>query len=219
LKRPLLIIFLVLLIDQTLKFWIKTNMYLGQEFHLAGDWFIIHFTENNGMAFGLEFAGEYGKLALSLFRIFAIGGIGWYLNHLVKNKAHVVLISSIAFIFAGALGNIIDSTFYGVIFSSSEFQLASLFPAEGGYSSLLHGKVVDMFYFPILKGNFPDWVPFWGGDYFIFFRPVFNIADASISVGVILILLFQGVIFKDTDTKKEGTSDSVDTTTEGSEVK
>ncbi|OQA12323.1 MAG: lipoprotein signal peptidase [Bacteroidetes bacterium ADurb.Bin397] len=218
-KRPLLIIFLVLLIDQTLKFWIKTNMYLGQEFHLAGDWFIIHFTENNGMAFGLEFAGEYGKLALSLFRIFAIGGIGWYLNHLVKNKAHVVLISSIAFIFAGALGNIIDSTFYGVIFSSSEFQLASLFPAEGGYSSLLHGKVVDMFYFPILKGNFPDWVPFWGGDYFIFFRPVFNIADASISVGVILILLFQGVIFKDTDTKKEGTSDSVDTTTEGSEVK
>lgn len=194
-------------------------MYLGQEFHLAGDWFIIHFTENNGMAFGLEFAGEYGKLALSLFRIFAIGGIGWYLNHLVKNKAHVVLISSIAFIFAGALGNIIDSTFYGVIFSSSEFQLASLFPAEGGYSSLLHGKVVDMFYFPILKGNFPDWVPFWGGDYFIFFRPVFNIADASISVGVILILLFQGVIFKDTDTKKEGTSDSVGTTTEGSEVK
>lgn len=194
-------------------------MYLGQEFHLAGDWFIIHFTENNGMAFGLEFAGEYGKLALSLFRIFAIGGIGWYLNHLVKNKAHVVLISSIAFIFAGALGNIIDSTFYGVIFSSSEFQLASLFPAEGGYSSLLHGKVVDMFYFPILKGNFPDWVPIWGGDYFIFFRPVFNIADASISVGVILILLFQGVIFKDTDIKKDGTSDSIDTTTEGSEVK
>ncbi len=194
-------------------------MYLGQEFHLAGDWFIIHFTENNGMAFGLEFAGEYGKLALSLFRIFAIGGIGWYLNHLVKNKAHVVLISSIAFIFAGALGNIIDSTFYGVIFSSSEFQLASLFPAEGGYSSLLHGKVVDMFYFPILKGNFPDWVPFWGGDYFIFFRPVFNIADASISVGVILILLFQGVIFKDTDTKKDGTSDSIDTVAEATQVK
>lgn len=194
-------------------------MYLGQEFHIAGDWFIIHFTENNGMAFGLEFAGEYGKLALSLFRIFAIGGIGWYLNHLVKNKAHVVLISSIAFIFAGALGNIIDSTFYGVIFSSSEFQLASLFPAEGGYSSLLHGKVVDMFYFPILKGNFPDWVPFWGGDYFIFFRPVFNIADASISVGVILILLFQGVIFKDTDTKKDGTSHSVDTAAEGAEIK
>jgi signal peptidase II len=194
-------------------------MYLGQEFHIAGDWFIIHFTENNGMAFGLEFAGEYGKLALSLFRIFAIGGIGWYLNHLVKNKAHVVLISSIAFIFAGALGNIIDSTFYGVIFSSSEFQLASLFPAEGGYSSLLHGKVVDMFYFPILKGHFPDWVPFWGGDYFTFFRPVFNIADASISIGVILILLFQGVIFKDTDTQKDGNSDSIVTTAEGTEVK
>ena len=194
-------------------------MYLGQEFHIAGDWFIIHFTENNGMAFGLEFAGEYGKLALSLFRIFAIGGIGWYLNHLVKNKAHVVLISSIAFIFAGALGNIIDSTFYGVIFSSSEFQLASLFPAEGGYSSLLHGKVVDMFYFPILKGHFPDWVPFWGGDYFTFFRPVFNIADASISIGVILILLFQGVIFKDTDTKEDGVPDSINATTESAEIK
>ena len=194
-------------------------MYLGQEFHIAGDWFIIHFTENNGMAFGLEFAGEYGKLALSLFRIFAIGGIGWYLNHLVKNKAHVVLISSIAFIFAGALGNIIDSTFYGVIFSSSEFQLASLFPAEGGYSSLLHGKVVDMFYFPILKGHFPDWVPFWGGDYFTFFRPVFNIADASISIGVILILLFQGVIFKETDTKKDGVPDSINATTESAEIK
>jgi signal peptidase II len=126
----------------------------------------------------------------------AVGGIGWYLNHLVKIKAHVMLISAMAFIFAGALGNIIDSVFYGVIFSSSEFQLAQLFPPDGGYSSFLHGKVVDMFYFPVFKGVFPNWVPFWGGEYFVFFRPVFNVADSSISTGVGLIILFQSVIFK-----------------------
>lgn len=196
-KRPFIIIFLVLLIDQSIKFWIKTNMYLGQEFHIAGNWFIIHFTENNGMAFGLEFAGEYGKLFLSLFRIAAVAGIGYYLNYLVKTKAHGVLISGMAFIFAGALGNIIDSTFYGMIFSSSEYQLAQLFPEGGGYATFLHGKVVDMLYFPIISGHFPDWLPVWGGDYFTFFRPVFNIADSSITIGVILILLFQSVIFKE----------------------
>lgn len=196
-KRPFIIIFLVLLIDQSLKFWIKTNMYLGQEFHIAGNWFIIHFTENNGMAFGLEFAGEYGKLFLSLFRIAAVAGIGYYLNYLVKTKAHGVLISGMAFIFAGALGNIIDSTFYGMIFSSSEYQLAQLFPEGGGYATFLHGKVVDMLYFPIISGHFPEWLPVWGGDYFTFFRPVFNIADSSITIGVILILLFQSVIFKE----------------------
>lgn len=196
-KRPILIIFLVLLLDQILKFWIKTNMYLGQEFHIIGDWFIIHFTENNGMAFGMEFAGEFGKLFLSVFRIIALAGIGWYLHLLVKQKAHYMLITAISLIFAGAMGNIIDSTFYGVIFSSSEFQMAQLFPPSGGYSSLLHGKVVDMFYFPVLKGYFPDWFPIWGGEYFVFFRPVFNIADASISTGVALIILFQSVIFKE----------------------
>jgi signal peptidase II len=195
-KRPLLIILLVLIADQALKFWIKTNMYLGQEFQIIGDWFIIHFTENNGMAFGMEFAGEYGKMFLSIFRLVALTGIGWYLVHLNKTKAHPLFITSMALIFAGALGNIIDSMFYGMIFSSSEFQMAQLFPPGGGYSSFLHGKVVDMFYFPIIKGMMPDWVPFWGGEYFIFFRPVFNIADASISVGVGIILFFQSVMFK-----------------------
>lgn len=171
-------------------------MYLGQEFAIAGNWFILHFTENNGMAFGMEFAGEYGKLFLSLFRILAVCVIGWYLFGLVKTKAHPVFITSIAMIMAGAMGNIIDSTFYGMIFSSSEYQLAQLFPPGGGYSSLLHGRVVDMFYFPIIKGVIPEWVPFWGGDYFVFFRPVFNIADASITMGVALIILFQKAIFR-----------------------
>ena len=214
-RQPAIIILLVLLVDQTLKFWIKTNMYLGQEFHIAGDWFIIHFTENNGMAFGLEFAGEYGKLFLSLFRIVAVIGIGWYLNELVKEKAHRLLIISMSLILAGAIGNIIDSTFYGVLFSSSDFRLAEFMPAEGGYATLLHGKVVDMFYFPIFKGFLPEWVPFWGGDYFIFFRPVFNIADTSISIGVGLILAFQSIIFKkeksDTTTPEpEGASQQAD---------
>ncbi|MEJ2882767.1 lipoprotein signal peptidase [Pedobacter sp. GR22-6] len=180
--KPLLIIFLVLLADQVLKTWIKTNMFLGQEFKIIGNWFIIHFTENNGMAFGLEFGGEFGKLALSLFRIAAVGGIGYGLHYLIKHKYHRGLILNVALIFAGALGNIIDSVLYGVIY---------------GYAGLFHGRVVDMFYFPILQGNFPAWLPVWGGEDFIFFRPVFNIADAAISVGVVIILLFQKTYFKE----------------------
>jgi len=196
--KPFFLVFFILLADQLLKFWIKLNMTLGQEFHIIGDWFIIHFTENNGMAFGMEFGGEAGKLALTLFRIAAVCGIGYGIVYLIKHKYHRGLILNVAMIFAGAMGNIIDSTFYGMIFSeSSYFAPAKLFPPEGGYSSLFHGKVVDMFYFPIIQGVFPSWVPLWGGEDFIFFRPVFNIADAAISVGVILILIFQKRYFKE----------------------
>jgi signal peptidase II len=180
--KPLLVIFFVLLADQLLKTWIKTNMYLGQEFKIIGNWFIIHFTENNGMAFGLEFGGEFGKLALSLFRIAAVAGIGYGLHYLIQRKYHRGLILNVALIFSGALGNIIDSVFYGKIY---------------GYETLFHGRVVDMFYFPILQGVFPSWVPIWGGEDFIFFRPVFNIADAAIFVGVVLILVFQKSYFKE----------------------
>jgi len=180
--KPLLLIFLVLLADQASKTWIKTNMYLGQEFKILGDWFIIHFTENNGMAFGLEFGGEFGKLALSLFRIIAVGGIGYGLFYMIKRHYHRGLILNVALIFAGALGNIIDSVFYGVIYK---------------YESLFHGRVVDMLYFPIVKGTFPTWFPVWGGEAFEFFRPVFNLADAAISVGVITILIFQKTYFKE----------------------
>ena len=180
--KPLLIIFLVLLADQVLKTWIKTNMYIGQEFKIIGNWFIIHFTENNGMAFGLEFGGEFGKLALSLFRIFAVAGIGYGLHYLIQKKYHRGLILNVALIFSGALGNIIDSVFYGKIY---------------GYAELFHGRVVDMFYFPIMEGHFPSWFPIWAGEEFVFFRPVFNIADAAISVGVIIILIFQKTYFKE----------------------
>lgn len=175
-------------------------MYLGQEFKVMGDWFIIHFTENNGMAFGMEFEGTFGKLFLSLFRIFAVFGIGAYLYTLVKKKANKKLITSMSLIFAGAMGNILDSIFYGKLFSSSEYQIATFLPKEGGYASFLHGKVVDMFYFPVLEGHFPQWFPLWGGEDFIFFRPVFNVADSSITIGVFLILIFQSTIFHD---KKE----------------
>ncbi len=165
-------------------------MYMGQEFRIA-NWFIIHFTENNGMAFGLELGGESGKMFLSIFRILASLAIGWYLLHLIRKKAHPGLIISFSFIFAGAMGNIIDSVFYGVIFSDSYHGVAQMFPAGGGYAGFLHGQVVDMLYFPLISGVFPDWFPVWGGESFLFFRPVFNIADSSISTGAVLFLLFQ----------------------------
>lgn len=191
-RKPILLIILVLVIDQALKVWIKTNMMLGQEIAFF-DWFIIHFTENKGMAFGMEFGGNIGKYILSIFRIIAIAAIGFYLTRLVELNTKKGIVFSIALILAGAIGNMIDSAFYGLIFSESYGQVASVF--KGGYSGILQGKVVDMFYFPLFKGVLPSWIPFKGGDYFIFFRPVFNIADAAISVGVINLLLFHRKFF------------------------
>lgn len=194
-KKSLLIVFLVLLIDQILKVWVKTHMYLGEEFSVLGNWFIIHFTENPGMAFGMEFGGGYGKLFLSVFRIFAVLGIAWYLHKLIKEKAPNLVIVSLSLILAGAIGNIIDSVFYGVLFSDSLNQLASFMPQEGGYTSLLHGRVVDMLYFPLIEGHFPSWSPIWANEQFMFFRPVFNIADTAISFGVGILLVFQRSFF------------------------
>jgi signal peptidase II len=186
-----ILVFVILLLDQILKIWIKTNMFIGQEYHIAGDWFIIHFTENNGMAFGFELGGEFGKIALSIFRIVAVGFIGYYIYKLSKTKVATGYVLSIAGIFAGAMGNILDSAFYGMIFNRSYYLTVSdVFPKEGGYAPFLYGKVVDMFYFPLINGHFPDWFPFWAGEEFLFFRPVFNVADASITVSVIVIILF-----------------------------
>lgn len=194
---PLSVVILIIIIDQVSKVWIKTHMELGEEFTVLGNWFIIHFTENNGMAFGLELYGEYGKLALSVFRVVAVSVIGYYLFNLPRKNASPGLMFAGALIFAGALGNIIDSAFYGMIFEHSYNQVATVFSAGGGYSSFLHGKVVDMLYFPLYEGFLPQWIPIWGGEYFIFFRPVFNVADSAITIGVISILLFQRDIFKD----------------------
>lgn len=217
-KRAIFIIIIILLIDQVSKVYIKTNFVLSEEIKVFGlDWFRIHFLENNGMAWGKEFGGKSGKLFLTLFRLVAIAGIGYWLYDAVKNNAHKILITAIAFIFAGALGNIIDSVFYGIFFSDSYRKVATFLPAEGGYNSLFYGKVVDMLYFPIvdtilpdwvpsISFDFPEWLPVIGGDHFslfenrnlTFFDPVFNVADTAISSGVGLLIVFNKTIFPKT---------------------
>jgi len=162
---------------------------LGQEKPIF-NWFIIHFTENNGMAFGLEFGGDVGKTFLTIFRIVVVIIGIYYVKSIIKPQLSVGALIALGLVIGGAIGNIIDSTFYGIVFSDSYNAVAAFIPEFGGYSSLLHGKVVDMFYFPIINSHYPNWFPILGGNHFIFFRPVFNIADAGISVGIFLILLF-----------------------------
>ena len=174
---------------------------LGDEIIIAKNWFILHFVENNGMAFGLEFGNNIGKYFLSIFRLLAIGAIGWYISKLWKKEVPFGLVACFSLIMAGAIGNILDSAFYGLIFNESYGHVATLFPAGGGYSSFLQGRVVDMFYFPLISGHYPQWLPYVGGDDFIFFRPVFNLADSSISVGITLILIFYRKFFEEKSTE------------------
>lgn len=195
-----LVIILVLIIDQALKFYIKLNFQMGEGVPILGlNWAYLHFIENQGMAFGITLGGEIGKLALSLFRIVAVILLGMYIHRLNKEKAHMGLLVSFALIFAGALGNIIDSAFYGLIFSESPYHggVAHLVPFGQGYASFLHGSVVDMFYFPIIDTVWPSWVPFVGGGELKFFRPVFNVADSAITIGVALLIIFYNSFFKE----------------------
>ena len=189
-KKPLIVISLILLIDQIVKFWIKLNFTLGEELFLIGDWCRLHFIENEGMAFGMSFGEEVGKLILTLFRIVAATLIFFYLRKLVIKKENKLVIYAFTLIFAGAVGNIIDSLFYGLIFSESTFfTTAQLFPESGGYAPLCLGKVVDMFYFPLIDTTLPQWIPFVGGNHFEFFNAIFNVADIAITVGVGLLVV------------------------------
>jgi signal peptidase II len=208
-KIPLITILSVLFIDQFIKIYIKLNYPLGEVGKL-GDWCILHFTENPGMAFGFEFGGDFGKLALSVFRILAcIAGV-FYIRHITKKKEHWGFVFSVSLILAGAMGNILDSAFYGLIFDKGTMfnaEFNEYLPYDGianftnnGYAPSMYGCVVDMFYFPIVNGHFPSWFPIWGGEDFQFFRPIFNFADAAISGGVIIIILFQKRFSKTSET-------------------
>ncbi len=193
-KLAILVITLVIVADQILKIWVKTHMMIGEEIHIAGNWFIIHFTENNGMAFGIQFFGRFGKYMLSIFRIIAVALLGYYICRLAKRTENPVTTGyfvCIALITAGAVGNIFDCALYGLIFDQSWNNIAQFVPFGDGYSSFLQGRVVDMFYFPLIEGHWPAWSPFRPTEDFIFFRPVFNLADSAITCGMIWMLLFE----------------------------
>lgn len=200
LRSAAAVIILIIFIDQALKIWVKSNHTYGKIMHMGGqEWAQLYFIENEGMAWGMELGGEWGKLILTLFRLAAVIFGTWYLGRIVKQHYTKGFILCACLIYAGALGNLIDSIFYGMIFSSSDYNtIATLFPAQG-YAGMFHGKVVDMLYFPMIKSTYPAWVPFLGGKNFIFFSPIFNIADASISIGVITLLVFQKRFIRRTD--------------------
>jgi signal peptidase II len=204
-SKIILLVLFVLFLDQAIKIWIKTHLWIGEEIEIFGlDWARIHFVENNGMAFGLAFGGAYGKLLLSLFRVIAIGFLIYLIDSFIKADVKWGVLAGFALILAGAIGNILDSAFYGMLFSSSTphpGNIARFLPAEGGYAGFLHGKVVDMFYFPMFRGYWPDGLPFIGGKRYLFFKPVFNLADMAITFGVLNILIFQRAFFFQDDKK------------------
>lgn len=180
----------ILLVDQVVKILVKTNMHIGEDIPLIGSWCRLHFIENEGFAFGMAFGGEVGKILLTLFRIVASGLIVWFILKHIRKGAHKSLIYSLTLILAGAVGNLIDCCFYGLIFNESYYNVATLFPPEGGYAPFLQGKVVDMFYFPLFEFDWPQWMPFVGGQHFEFFSAIFNVADAAITIGVIWLLMY-----------------------------
>lgn len=213
-RTALTTFFTILLVDQISKIWIKLNLQLGEEIKIF-DWFILHFTENPGMAFGFEFGGDWGKIALTVFRIvFSILGFYYLYKYTQKNNVHKGVLICAGLVLAGAVGNLLDSLFYGLVFTDSLFRVAEFVPPGQGYESFLKGRVVDMLYFPLIDSYWPNWIPFVGGDRLVFFRPVFNIADSSISVGITAFLLFQKRWLpqesdKNTDQKSEPSTEMV----------
>jgi len=209
LKKSVVLIIIILLIDQVSKIYVKTHFLIGEDTQVF-NWFKILFIENPGMAWGTEISDfisfisdNTAKVLLTIFRIIAVIFIGYWLRDSIKRNASKILIIGVSLIFAGALGNIIDSVFYGVLFGDSNGAIAEFLPKEGGYGKLLQGKVVDMLYFPLWKGYLPEWLPFWGGKYFTFFEPVFNVADVAISTGVGMLLVFNKKAFRDDSPKTE----------------
>lgn len=204
-RLVVLLVAALILVDQMVKILVKTNMQIGEDIPLIGEWCRLHFIENEGFAFGMSMGGATGKVVLTLLRLVASVAIAWLLVRLVKGGTRSSLVVSLALIFAGAVGNLVDSCFYGLIFNESYYSVATLFPAEGGYAPLLQGKVVDMFYFPLFEFDWPTWVPLVGGNHFEFFNAIFNVADSAITIGIVWLMIDQ--FFIAPKYKKSGEND------------